>query len=196
MDPAERDECKWETRRDRSIVKRRSLLVVMHAAPADEICSVIDTAFPDVLRLLRIRTKRTRAVDHFSYPVRGDDSLGRHPVLDPVLQRCQQIERVWARSRPRAMVYAWRHEKPQELVGIVAEALDDFLVVRHRAQRGEGGISPALPHDELATGGFESGQVGIGGINENARGSEQRRVSVEIERQRIVAGTKDEIAEE
>src|SRR5262245_57928901 len=94
--------------RTEAIVNRRSSLVVMHAAPADDIRSVINTAFPDVLRLLRIRTKRTRAVDHFSYPVRGDDSLGRHPVLDPVLQRCQQIERVWARSRPRAMVYAWR----------------------------------------------------------------------------------------
>ena len=123
------------------------------------------------MRPLRVRAERTahaHALRGLVIAVLGRrNRLGRHALLDPLLERALDVEHV--RPRPAlAMIEPGRQEEAVEVrarvdprrLGPVLSRLHTLVVVDQLA-RGDDRIGQPVVLDELATGGVERREVGL-----------------------------------
>src|SRR5262249_29764365 len=69
-----------------------------------------------------------------------------------------------------AVLHSGSHIEPEKTVGVLlTQFLGDILVIVHRVHGRDGGIAPAVPHNELSSAFFEAFEIGIRSIEDLRR---------------------------
>src|SRR5687767_12328654 len=108
-----------------------------------EVLRVLRVALPLVVRVLGIRAEGP--APSWERAPRGRHGIGRRPLLDPVHDGCQQIERVQRRRATLAVAHPGRQEETAEVGGLCRAAVraGHALVVVHRIERREPRVADA-----------------------------------------------------
>src|SRR4029453_7363214 len=146
-----------------------------------EIRRVVYTTRALILSNLGIRAQRSGPDDLLLHLARRNDPLGRTPTLYPIDERRDRVRQV--RPDPSSTVKdAWHHEQPKEVVRARSHGLAHLLIVTDSHQRVEHRIRPTDVHDDLATAGTKTAQIGLRRVEQRANGVEFLAVAVGVER--------------
>src|SRR6187401_3446892 len=117
------------------LTKHLSRVLWRYARP---VLRVLEIARALVLRVLRIRTQRSRQSRTL---VRPHHLRRRDALLTPLFHGCDRVERVGAVATA-AVRHAGHHEQASEVL-LIAHLLHEVLVIEHGVLRRDRRISPA-----------------------------------------------------
>src|SRR5882724_6458091 len=135
---------------------------------ANKVRRIVDAARSHIPRNLRVSTNGTCAGYHPTCYPGSDDLLWRDPLLDPILKRGQQVQRIGpSRGGSATMSHIGQQEESDEILRFVRVTPvmigsgPNPVVVINGVHRVWQWVGFTMPHDHLTATPLEGGQIRV-----------------------------------